>query len=65
MKELICNRVDYHFARITDYTDIMTGIFKEVYDGAPAGAAVFEMHVSLPSAVGCHHALNISLAWPR
>lgn len=44
LEKLICNRVDYHFARINASTDMMTGIFKKVYEGAPAGAAVFEMH---------------------
>ena len=46
LEKLICNRVDYHFARIHQDTDLMTSIFKKVYDGAPAGATLFEMHVS-------------------
>ncbi|GAB4815216.1 hypothetical protein N2152v2_002262 [Parachlorella kessleri] len=44
LEKLICTRVDYHFARICHHTDMMTGIFSKVYEGAPAGAAVFEIH---------------------
>ena len=45
LKELVANRVDYHFARLGRHTDIMTDIFKGVYDASPAGSASFSMHV--------------------
>ncbi|KAL4425302.1 hypothetical protein ABPG75_009318 [Micractinium tetrahymenae] len=43
LKQLATCRIDYHFARINCNTDIMTSIFKQVYDESP-GAAIFEMH---------------------
>lgn len=46
---LVTNRIDYHFACIRSDTDIMQGIFKDVYAASP-GAAAFEAHVSLGTA---------------
>jgi hypothetical protein len=47
LKQLVANRVDYHFARLCHHTDIMTEIFRGVYDAVPAGSAVFHMQVGL------------------
>ncbi|EFN51874.1 hypothetical protein CHLNCDRAFT_139790 [Chlorella variabilis] len=43
LKVLVTNRIDYHFACIRSDTDIMQGIFKDVYAASP-GAAAFEAH---------------------
>ena len=61
LKELVANRVDYHFARINHSTDTMTGIFKEVFDAAPAGSAAFHMQVR-PAAQHCSNLLCVGCA---
>ncbi len=51
LRTLISQGVDLYFARICEHTDRMVGMFKKVYEAAPAGGARFEEHVS--SRIGC------------
>lgn len=58
LRQLICNRVDYHFARICEHTDMMCGVFQKVYGEAPPGGAEFQIHVSDKACLCCTAALH-------